>query len=136
MDIEGWLVGLGLGEYAAAFRENQIDDAVLRKLTAGDLKELGVATVGHRRKILAAIEELSANPGGPHTNTIGPPIANTVSGSFGAGSGERRQLTVMFCDLVGSTALAARLDPEDMGEVLRAFQSAVAGVVVRFDGHV
>jgi class 3 adenylate cyclase len=130
MDIGGWLRGLGLERYEAAFRENEIDSEVLPKLTAEDLKDIGVAIVGHRRKILSAIAELSgssavvANPQPPAEPTSAAAVA------------ERRQLTVMFCDLVGSTALSARLDPEDMGDLIRAFQGAVSLAVVRFDGHV
>jgi class 3 adenylate cyclase len=99
MDIGGWLRSLGLGQYEAAFRDNEIDSAVLPSLTVDDLKELGVILVGHRRKILTAIAELHAGP------TTNPLTASVV---------ERRQLTCMFGDLVGSTALSARLDPEDM----------------------
>jgi class 3 adenylate cyclase len=134
MDIEGWLVGLGLGEYATAFRENQIDNTVLLKLTAEDLKELGVATVGQRRKLLAAIQELS-NASASSAETITPSIANSLRPTS-TGAGERRQLTVMFCDLVGSTALAARLDAEDMSDLIRAFHDVVTAMVARFDGHV
>ena len=130
MDIGRWLRGLGLEQYEAAFRENEIDSEVLPKLTAEDLKDIGVAIVGHRRKILSAIAELSgssavvANPQPPAEPTSAAAVA------------ERRQLTVMFCDLVGSTALSAQLDPEDMGDLIRAFQGAVSLAVVRFDGHV
>ncbi|MGC2785008.1 MAG: adenylate/guanylate cyclase domain-containing protein [Roseiarcus sp.] len=130
MDIGGWLRGLGLEQYEAAFRENEIDSEVLPKLTAEDLKDIGVAIVGHRRKILSAIAELfgsSAAVANPQ-----PPVEPASV----AAVAERRQLTVMFCDLVGSTALSARLDPEDMGDLIRAFQGAVSLAVVRFDGHV
>jgi class 3 adenylate cyclase/tetratricopeptide (TPR) repeat protein len=135
MDVEGWLRNLGLAQYAAAFRDNAIDDKVLPKLTAEDLKELGVAVVGHRRILLAAIEDLS-NP------SAAAEIAKAAEAACAAAerpvpdAGERRQLTVMFCDLVGSTALAAELDLEDMGDLMRAFQGAVAAAVTRFDGHV
>src|SRR5215468_8727255 len=97
MDIGGWLRGLGLERYEQAFRENEIDEEVLPGLTADDLKDLGVALVGHRRRLLDAIAALA----------VAPPAAVSAEA-------ERRQLTVMFCDLVGSTALSARFDPEEL----------------------
>ena len=127
MDVGGWLRSLGLGQYEAAFRENEIDDEVLPNLTAEDLRELGVAILGHRRKMLAAIAELSRSSAPAALASTPPPV---VSGEKTA---ERRQLTVMFCDLVGSTALSARLDPEDMREIIGAYhrccteQFAMAG---------
>src|SRR5271166_5166303 len=130
MDVGDWLRSLGLGEYESVFRDNQIDGEILPNLTGDDLNELGVASVGHRRKLLSAIAELSATPAGPtavtatHSETLLPDAA------------ERRQLTVMFCDLVGSTAMSARLDPEDVRQVMRAYQDACSGVVARYDGFV
>ncbi len=124
MDIAGWLHGLGLQEYEQAFCDNAIDAAVLPELTADDLKDLGVHLVGHRRKLLAAIAALRSDIV-PVLDT--PVVASTV---------ERRQLTVMFCDLVGSTALAGRLDPEDLREVIGAYHRAVAEIVAGFDGFV
>src|SRR5271167_3088974 len=112
MDIGGWLRGLGLEQYEAAFRENEIDGKILPRLTAEDLKDLGVAIVGHRRKILTAIAELSGSFPTP------APAAEPAPATAAA---ERRQLTVMFSDLVGSTALSTRLDPEDLSVVLGAF---------------
>jgi len=106
MDIKAWLQGLGLDRYVSTFRDNEIDWEVLPKLTSEDLREIGVAAVGHRRKLLDAIAALRAEP---------PKIADVVVQA----EAERRQLTVMFCDLVGSTALSARLDPEDLREVTR-----------------
>ena len=120
MDVGSWLRALGLGQYEAAFRDNAIDGAVLPKLTLDDLKEIGVAAVGHRRKMMSAIEALNA------------PFAAPVA----ADAAERRQLTVMFCDLIGSTALSARLDPEDMRQVIHAYQDACSGVLARYDGFV
>jgi class 3 adenylate cyclase len=98
VDIATWLRGLGLQQYEQAFCDNAIDAAVLPELTAEDLKDLGVSLVGHRRKLLAAIAAL-------RRDTV--PVPDTPAA---ASAVERRQLTVMFCDLVGSTALAARLD--------------------------
>jgi class 3 adenylate cyclase len=120
VEIAGWLRGLGLGEYEPAFRENHIDFAVLRSLTAEDLRDLGVTSVGHRRRLLDAIEALPLDAAPPEIQ-------------IGA---ERRQLTVMFCDLAGSTALSSRPDPEDLREVLGAYHQAVAEVVAGFAGYV
>jgi class 3 adenylate cyclase len=105
MDIGTWLGGLGLARYEKAFRDNDIDADLLHSLTADDLRELGVGSIGHRRRLLDAIAALSAAP----TNVTLPAEA------------ERRQLTVLFCDLAGSTALASRLDPEDLREVLGTY---------------
>jgi class 3 adenylate cyclase len=123
VDIAGWLRRLGLEQYEAAFRAHEIDASVLPRLTAEDLKDLGVALVGHRRRLLDAIAAL-----GPE-----PAAASDVPVSAAA---ERRQLTVMFCDLVGSTALSAQLDPEDLREVIGAYHRAVAEIVGGFDGFV
>ena len=124
VDIAAWLHGLGLQQYEQAFRENAIDDAVLPELTTDDLKDLGVNLVGHRRKLLAAITALRSETA---------PIADAP---LAPSSVERRQLTVMFCDLVGSTELSARIDPEDLREVIGAYHSAVAEIVTGFDGFV
>jgi class 3 adenylate cyclase len=135
MDIVVWLRSLGLGKYEALFRENDIDETVLPNLTAEDLKELGVASLGHRRKLLDAIAALRANARG---NT--PSVDVTTSSSAPSASpedrAERRQVTVMFSDLVGSTALSARMDPEDLREVISAYQKCVAQTVERFGGFV
>jgi predicted ATPase/class 3 adenylate cyclase len=111
-------------QYEQAFCDNAIDSAILPELTADDLKDLGVRLVGHRRKLLAAIatlrSEVDAAPGS----------------AAGAATAERRQLTVMFCDLVGSTALSARLDPEDLREIIALYHRAVTDIVAGFDGFV
>ena len=136
MDVGVWLRSLGLGQYEAAFRDNEIDGELLPKLTVDDLKDLGVDVVGHRRRIMSAIEalggQLAAQAEAPKT----APAQSAVHTSAAAGTAERRQLTVMFSDLVGSTALSARLDPEDMREVIRAYQDACSGAVARYDGFV
>ena len=132
MDIGVWLRSLGLGQYEAAFRDNEIDAEVLPKLTIEDLKDLGVAVVGHRRKILSAIETLTTSSAARAEAAPAPSAKTSVLSD----AAERRQLTVMFCDLVGSTALSARLDPEDMRHVIRAYQDACSGVVARYDGFV
>ena len=122
-----WLTSLGMSEYAERFAENDIDIAVLRDLTDQDLKELGVS-LGHRRKMLRAIVELTgAVPTPLHASFIEPKSQDTA---------ERRQVTVMFSDLVGSTALSARMDPEDLREVISAYQKCVAETVQRFGGFV
>ena len=113
MDIEAWLQGLGLERYITAFRDNEIDREVLPRLTSEDLKEIGVAAIGHRRKLLDAIAALGASAAG--TTPTG-----AVSDAPAPAEAERRQLTVMFCDLVGSTAIATRLDPEDLRAVIGA----------------
>jgi class 3 adenylate cyclase len=129
MDVAAWLQSLGLERYASAFRDNDVDAKVLPELTADDLIGLGVTSIGHRRKLLAAIASLGA----------APPAATVMAAPRDApapADAERRQLTVMFCDLVGSTELAARLDPEDLREVIAAYHRAVAGIVAGFDGFV
>ena len=135
MDVAAWLRGLGLEQHAPAFQHNAIDGEVLRELTADDLKDLGVTLVGHRRKLLAAIAVLRAEPSARDVAQSGAsaPSAATSTPSIDA---ERRQLTVMFCDLVGSTELAARLDLEDFREVISAYHRAVAEIVAEFDGFV
>src|SRR5262249_32781325 len=135
MDIVVWLRSLGLGKYEAAFRENEIDETVLPNLTAEDLKDLGVSIVGHRRKLLDAIAALRSNAG-----VTGPSAAAGAMSAIPMASpedrAERRQVTVMFSDLVGSTALSTRMDPEDLREVISAYQKRVAETVGRFGGFV
>jgi class 3 adenylate cyclase/predicted ATPase len=135
MDVVVWLRSLGLGKYEAAFRENEIDETVLPNLTAEDLKDLGVSIVGHRRKILDAIAALPAEGGGKLLSADAAPDSSTPSASRDDRA-ERRQVTVMFSDLFGSTALSARMDPEDLREVITAYQKCVAETVQRFGGFV
>jgi hypothetical protein len=113
MDVAVWLRGLGLTKYEAIFRENDIDEAVLPSLTHENLKELGVASFGHRVKLLDAIAALCSNVSGkaPSVDTATTSSAQSTRPEDRA---ERRQVTVMFSDLVGSTALSARVDPEDL----------------------
>jgi class 3 adenylate cyclase/predicted ATPase len=131
MDLGSWLRSLGLEQYEPAFRENAIDESLLPSLTAEDLKDLGVGIVGHRRKLLDAIAVLraDANTKAAQTGTL-PTIDRSRD------TAERRQVTVMFSDLVGSTALSARMDPEDLREVISSYQKCVAETVRRFDGFV
>src|ERR1700676_2671250 len=133
MELRGWLRRLGLERYEAAFRENEIDETVLPSLTAEDLKDLGVGIVGHRRKILDAITALRTDA------TAKDPSGDAVSSLQSAtpeDRAERRQVTVMFSDLVGSTALSARMDPEDLREVISAYQKCIAETVGRHGGFV
>jgi class 3 adenylate cyclase len=123
VDIAAWLRELGLERFERAFREGEIDAEVLPELTDADLKELGVP-LGPRKKLLKAIAVLG---GGAEPLTARDRRPTEA---------ERRQLTVLFCDLVGSTAISARLDPEDMREVITAYQNCCAGLVNQFDGHV
>ncbi len=125
MDVVAWLHSLGLSRYEAAFRENRIDFEVLPKLTAEDLRELGVVAIGDRRKILAAVGDLSVLPDPDRTEAAGA-----------ADVAERRQLTLMFCDLVSSTALSVRLDPEDLRGVVGAYHGCCADWIDRKGGFV
>ncbi|MGO9769437.1 MAG: adenylate/guanylate cyclase domain-containing protein, partial [Roseiarcus sp.] len=128
MDVGAWLRSLGLGQYETAFREADIDGEVLPDLTDSDLGQLGIS-LGHRKRILKAIANIglaaplhAAHPSAPTSTT--------------ADVAERRQLTVMFCDLVGSTALSARLDPEDMREIVGAYHRTCAEQIAKAGGFV
>ena len=130
MDIDGWLRGIGFTQYAEIFRANDVDGELLGRLTNDDLKDIGVASFGHRKKLLEAIAALVAPPEAPSPTPVaatGPETHDTA---------ERRQVTVMFSDLVGSTALSARMDPEDLREVISAYQKCIAETVHRFDGFI
>jgi class 3 adenylate cyclase len=134
MDVVVWLRSLGLGKYEAAFRENEIDETVLPSLTDEHLKELGVTALGHRVKLLDAIAALRSDKSSqPSSELKTTPSAPSAAAEDRA---ERRQVTVMFSDLVGSTALSARMDPEDLREVISAYQKCVADTVQRFGGFV
>jgi hypothetical protein len=126
MDIVVWLRSLGLGKYEAAFRENEIDETVLPGLTHETLKERGVVSVGHRMKLLDAIaalhSEASAKTPSMAAATAPSSTAMAIAGPVAEARGERRYLTVMFCDLVGSTAISAQLDPEE-GRDLGAYEA-------------
>jgi class 3 adenylate cyclase/predicted ATPase len=128
LNVAAWLQELGLQQYEQAFCDNAIDDAVLPELTAEDLKDIGVGLVGHRRKLLAAIAALR-NDGRPKSAAERREAIDTAAA-------ERRQLTVMFCDLVGSTALSTRLDPEDLREIIAAYHRTVAEIVEQFEGFI
>src|SRR5215831_18420674 len=138
VDVAAWLNRLGLEQYEQAFRENDVDAEVLQELTAEDLIGLGVTSIGHRRKLLAAIAALREQlaPAIEKTASTTGPASKGVRDSWASSSAERRQLTVMFSDLVGSTALSARLDPEDLREVIGAYHQCVAETIGKFDGFV
>jgi class 3 adenylate cyclase len=133
MDVASWLRRLGLEKYEPVFRENSITEKVLARLTAEDVKELGVSTVGDRRVLLDAIADLRSG-----TMPIEAPLTafETTAPPSKDSAAERRQVTVLFSDLVGSTALSARMDPEDVREVISAYQKCVAQTVQRFGGFV
>ena len=128
MDIAAWLSELGLQRYAGAFRDHDIDARILHSLSADDLRELGVSSLGHRKKLLNAIAQLRDAEPTVETDSFTTPRTRPAA--------ERRQLTVMFCDLVGSTELSARLDPEDMGALIRTYQESCAEGVKQWEGHV
>ena len=133
MDLASWLRSLGVAQYEAAFRENAINETILPKLTAEDLKDIGVTAVGHRRVLLDAIATLRGEtPPGVATESANKP--NRIGGA--PPEAERRQLTVMFCDLVGSTALSARMDPEDLRALIGAYHRCCAELVERNGGFV
>src|SRR6201988_939846 len=125
MDVGGWLRNQGLGQYEAKFRENEIDADVLPELTELDLEKLGVP-LGHRKRLLKAIATLGAEQ----------KLASSGLSPVRPDTAERRQVTVMFSDLVGSTALSARMDPEDLREVISAYQTCVAETVGRIGGFI
>jgi class 3 adenylate cyclase len=129
--------GLGLQQYVTAFRENNVEAEVLLRLTAEDLKDIGVSSVGHRRKLLEAIAELRdrSSPTSAEGVKESAQVTELASAAMSPTGAERRQLTVMFADLVGSTALSARLDPEEMSEI-RTYQNCCAGEISRFEGHI
>ncbi len=131
MDVADWLRRLGLEEYEPAFRENHIDASILPKVDADDLAGLGVRSIGHRRRLLDAIAALRA---GAAFNGLAP-VSEPAEAADPAAA-ERRQLTVMFCDLVGSTALSARLDPEELREVIGRYHRRSAGIIAKSGGFV
>ncbi len=134
MDLGTWLKLIGFERYEAAFRDNGIDEAVLPHLTAEDLKEIGVATVGDRRKLLAAIAALASPTASGESAAPQPPPAPPKR--VPEISAERRPITVMFCDLVGSTALASQLDAEDWRSLVNAYLDEATAAVTGLGGHV
>jgi class 3 adenylate cyclase/predicted ATPase len=132
MDVANWLRRLGLERYEAAFRENSVGMDVLPSLTADDLRDLGVNAVGDRRRLLIAIAALRTDT----DHTENPQASAEHSRPSQPSIGERRQLSVMFCDLIGSTPLSSRLDPEELSAVIRMYQARVAATIPRFGGFI
>ncbi|MGB8235182.1 MAG: adenylate/guanylate cyclase domain-containing protein, partial [Pseudolabrys sp.] len=131
MDVGGWLRNLGLGQYESAFIKNAIDTDVLPELTEGDLEKLGVP-LGDRKRLIKAIKAMA---GGSASALITSEVGENAPSDYSPlAAAERRHLTVVICDLVGSDALSARLDPEDMGAVIDAFQAACARITLAYDG--
>jgi class 3 adenylate cyclase len=133
VDVGKWLSELGLARYAPAFAENDVDSNVLAELDEKDLEKLGIVSLGHRKKLLKAIAALDAA-----TPAVGADTAADARDTppRAAKEAERRQITLLFCDLVGSTALSRQLDPEDLRGLMRRYQDAVAGAMTRYGGHV
>src|SRR3984893_11993727 len=127
MDVAGWLQSLGLAQYEAVFREHEIDAEVLAELAESDLEKLGMP-LGHRKRLLKAIRALGAGEATPPSQSPTVAVSRDVA--------ERRQITVMFCDLVGSTPLSTRLDPEDLRAIIGAYHKCVAEAVGQFEGFV
>jgi class 3 adenylate cyclase len=136
-DVGEWLQGLDLGQYETLFRQNEISADVIPDLTETDLEKLGLP-LGHRKRLLKAIANLTATAELPGSSNPAPafPAAQPAAQPTLETVAERRHVTVMFSDLVGSTALSARMDPEDLREVISAYQKCVADTVQRFGGFV
>src|SRR5208337_5187901 len=132
MDVGDWLRGLGLGQYEEKFRDNKIDADVLPRLTADDLKDIGVSAVGDRRRLLDAIAALA---GGTPVD-VPPPSSKSATPDGPEIAAERRPITVLFFDLVGSTGFAAKLDPEDWRNLVNAYLDEASKAVTGFGGHV
>src|SRR4051812_1112464 len=138
MDVAAWLRALGLDQYEAAFRANGVDAEVLPTLTGEELKDIGVSLIRHRRHLLEAIAALRSQATSAETFVQGSPSPTDPTRPPDASetNAERRPLSVMFCDLIGSTALSARLDPEDLREVIRTYQARVATTIQQFNGFI
>jgi class 3 adenylate cyclase len=126
--LDQWLKQIGLEQYASLFEEAAIDFDILPDLTEAHVKQLGLP-LGHQLKLMRAVKALSASPAAPAQSSESPVLADS-------GQAERRQLTVMFCDLVGSTALSQSMDPEALRELMRQYQERCRSVVDRYQGHV
>src|SRR2546423_12484981 len=128
--VRAWLESIGLMQYANLFEEQAVDFDLLTELTEGDLQRLGIEMLGHRLRLLKAIAILNGKPSARRE-----PTADHAGRLQIPAAPERRQLTVMFCDLVGSTALSRRLDPEDLRSLMQAYQEVCRQVVDRYEGH-
>jgi class 3 adenylate cyclase/predicted ATPase len=132
MNVADWLIGIGLEQYLATFTQNDIDAGLLSKLTSEDLRDMGIASVGHRRRLLEAISKLSGD-----LETVNQADADKQPvGKVEQPVGERRQVTVMFCDMADFTGLSTRLDPEDLSQLIRAYQSCLSSIIRQFDGFI
>src|SRR3954469_7371307 len=139
MDVGQWLRELGLEQYEAAFRANDVDAEMLPTLTGEELKDIGVSSLRHRRRLFEAIAALRSNAMPAEALAqVSPSAPPDLTGLPGASetTAERRPLSVMFCDLIGSTALSARLAPEDLREVIRSYQTRVAATIRQFNGFI
>src|SRR5215470_7865352 len=136
MDLGDWLRSLRVERYEAAFRENEIDDTVLPNLTAEDLKDWGVGIVGHRRKLLDAIAALRADTKAKTAPAAPTSAAQPTFAKAAEAAGERRYLTIMFCDLVDSTGIATRLDAEEWRDLVNAYLDDASAAVTEMGGHV
>src|SRR5271165_2372318 len=139
MDVGDWLRSLGLEKYEEAFRENAVTTDLIPSLTAEDLKDIGITAVGHRRRLLDAAAILRGNNESADflsAPKAGPVLSDGVADRPARPGGERRQVSVMFCDMADSTKLSTRLDPEDLSAVIRVYQSRVAMVIAQFKGFV
>ena len=138
-EIGEWLESLDLGKYAEAFAENEIGFDVLSELSEDDLREIGLP-MGSRKRLMLAIRELDGDDGKSDEATVSstnkPALADDTPEAAPVPGGERRQLTVMFCDLVGSTELSSRFDPEDLGEIIGSFRDTCVRVITQFDGYI
>src|SRR6476619_2204402 len=136
MDVGIWLRSLGLERYEAAFRENEIDHTVLPNLTAEDLKDLGVGIVGHRRKLLDGIVVVRADSRAPPPASPAAPPSTAAAMPVPDAVGERRHVTVLFCDLVDSTGIAAKLDAEEWRDLVGAYLDAASAAVMEMGGQI
>ncbi len=134
-DVDQWLEGLGLSKYSALFAENEVDLEVLPDLTEQDLKDLDIP-LGHRKKLMKAIAALSEGASTADHEAAPDAASPPAHAEATHAEAERRQLTVMFCDLVGSTELSTRFDPEDLQEMIRAYQEACAKVIAEYNGYI
>jgi class 3 adenylate cyclase len=137
MNVAEWLRQLGLERYEATFRENAVTDELVTSLTAEDLRDLGITAVGHRRRLLDEIAKLRIEPAGnlDAAEPTAVPAADVPQHSPQPAA-QRRQVSVMFCDMIESTQLSTQLDPEDLSAVIRRYQSCVAATIARFDGFI
>src|SRR4029077_9230627 len=135
--IADWLEKLGMSEYAQRFAENDIDFTILTDLTDQDLEKIGIASLGNRRKILRGIAALKDRSAAAAITPVVPiPVATALPTPAAEVSGERRYLTVMFCDLVGSTSISAQLDAEEWRDLVGAYLDAATAAVKEMGGHV